>query len=287
MKISDILNSGKVTVSCELFPPKHGSMLLGIHDVVRETAKLHPSFISITHHVGGVMNSDMISLLSEVQDYGVPVLPHLTSISLNRQTVKDILSELKKSGIENILALRGDNPNGQEFTKNEHYHHASDLMKEIQNFGDFCIGGACYPEGHPESTSLEKDMESLKIKVDNGCQFLTTQMFFDNNILYNFLYRMLNHKIDVPIIAGIMPVVDGRSITRICKLSNTTLPPRFRMIVDKFSDNKDTMSQAGIAYASEQIIDLIANDIHHIHIYTMNKPDIAGRIMNNLSEILK
>jgi methylenetetrahydrofolate reductase (NADPH) len=287
MKISDVLNNGKVTVSCELFPPKHGSVLSGIQDVVRETIKLHPSFISITHHSGGIINSDMISLLSEIQNYGLPVLPHLTCISLDHPTVRNILSELKKNGIKNILALRGDIPHGQELTKNEQYHHASDLMKEIQDLGDFCIGGACYPEGHPESTSLEKDMESLRIKVDNGCQFLTTQMFFDNNILYNFLYRMLNHKIDVPIIAGIMPVVDSRLITRICKLSNTVLPPRFRMIIDKFSGNSSTMSQAGIAYATEQIIDLIANDIHHIHIYTMNKPDIAGRIMNNLSEILK
>jgi methylenetetrahydrofolate reductase (NADPH) len=287
MKIIDILNNGKVTVSCELFPPKHGSRLLGIQDVARETVRLHPSFISITHNTGDVISNNMVGLASEVQNYGVPVLAHLTCISSDRQTVKNILSELKKSGIENILALRGDIPKGQEFTENEQYHHACDLMKEIQNFGDFCIGGACYPEGHPESTSLEKDMESLKIKIDSGCQFLTTQMFFDNNILYNFLYRMLNHKINVPIIAGIMPVVDSRLITRICKLSNTTLPPRFRMIVDKFSDNSSTMSQAGIAYATEQIIDLIANDIRHIHIYTMNKPGIAGRIMNNLSEILK
>jgi len=160
-------------------------------------------------------------------------------------------------------------------------------MKEIQSAGNFCIGGACYPEGHPESESLEKDIESLKSKVDCGCSFLTTQMFFDNNILYNFLYRLLHHKIDIPVIAGIMPVINGRQIARICKLSGTILPPRFRAIVDKFSEDSAAMTQAGIAYATEQIIDLIANDVRNIHIYTMNKPDIAGKIMNNLSEIFK
>jgi len=160
-------------------------------------------------------------------------------------------------------------------------------MKVISDFGGFCIGGACYPEGHPEAESLQKDMESLKIKADCGCQFLTTQMFFDNNILYNFLYRMLHHGIDVPVVAGIMPVTDGRQIARICKLSGTALPARFRAIVDKFSANPAAMNQAGVAYATEQIIDLIANDVRHIHIYTMNKPDIAGRIMGNLSEIFK
>ena len=198
-----------------------------------------------------------------------------------------VLSKLAEDKIENILALRGDIPNGQEFPADSQYQHACDLMKEIQNFGNFCIGGACYPEGHPESENLEKDIESLKIKVDCGCRFLTTQMFFDNNILYNFLYRLLHHKIDVPVIAGIMPVINGRQIARICKLSGTILPQRFRSIVDKFSNDSAAMSQAGIAYATEQIIDLIANDVRHIHIYTMNKPNIAGRIMSNLSEIFK
>jgi methylenetetrahydrofolate reductase (NADPH) len=160
-------------------------------------------------------------------------------------------------------------------------------MKEIQSVGGFCIGGACYPEGHPESESLDKDIENLKIKMYNGCSFLTTQMFFDNSVLYNFLYRLLHYQIDVPVIAGIMPVTDGRQIARICKLSGTVLPPRFRAVVEKFSGNSAAMAQAGIAYATEQIIDLISNDVRNIHIYTMNKPDIAGKIMENLSEIFK
>jgi methylenetetrahydrofolate reductase (NADPH) len=285
MKISDILNTGKVTVSCELFPPKHGSGLLGAQNIVRETAALRPSFISITYGAGGGTSDHTASLAVEAQKHGIPALAHLTCVSSDRQTIKDVLSKLAAGNVENILALRGDIPDGQPFPVDAQYHHACDLMKEIS--GDFCIGGACYPEGHPESESLEKDIESLKIKVDCGCRFLTTQMFFDNNILYNFLYRLLHHKMDVPVIAGIMPVTDGRLIARICKLSGTALPPRFRAIVDKFSANSAAMNQAGIAYATEQIIDLIANDVRNIHIYTMNKPDIAGRIMNNLSEIFK
>jgi methylenetetrahydrofolate reductase (NADPH) len=287
MKISDILNAGKVTVSCELFPPKHGSGLRGAQNVVRETAGLRPSFISITYGAGGGTSGDTASLAAEAQKYGIPALAHLTCISSSRETVRGVLNQLASLGIENILALRGDIPEGNPFPADAQYHHACELMKEIQSAGDFCVGGACYPEGHPESESLDKDMESLKIKVDCGCRFLTTQMFFDNNILYNFLYRLLHHKIDVPVIAGIMPVIDGRLITRICKISGTVLPPRFRAIVDKFSGNSGAMNQAGIAYATEQIIDLIANDVRHIHIYTMNKPDIAAKIMGNLSEIFK
>ncbi|MDR2702152.1 MAG: methylenetetrahydrofolate reductase [Spirochaetaceae bacterium] len=287
MKISDILNTGRVTVSCELFPPKHGSGMADAQNVVRETASLRPSFISITYGAGGGTSNHTASLAVEAQKHGIPALAHLTCVSSDRQTIRGVLSKLAADKIENILALRGDIPNGQSFPTDAQYHHACDLMKEIQSSGDFCVGGACYPEGHPESESLEKDIESLKIKADCGCRFLTTQMFFDNNILYNFLYRLLHHKIDVPVIAGIMPVTDRRQIARICKISGTVLPQRFRAIVDKFSGNSAAMNQAGIAYATEQIIDLIANDVRNIHIYTMNKPDIAGRIMNNLSEIFK
>jgi len=287
MKISDILNTGKITVSCELFPPKHGSGLAGAQDVVRRTAALRPSFISITYGAGGGTSDYTENLANEAQKQGIPALAHLTCVSSDHKTITDVLTKLKADNIENILALRGDIPDGQPFPADAQYHHACDLMKEIQKAGDFCIGGACYPEGHPESENLEKDIESLKIKVDCGCSFLTTQMFFDNNILYNFMYRLLHHKIEVPVIAGVMPVINGKQIARICKISGTVLPPRFRAIVDKYSDNSAAMNQAGIAYATEQIIDLIANDVRNIHIYTMNKPDIAGKIMSNLSEIFK
>ena len=288
MKIIDLLNTGKVTVSCELFPPKHGSLLAGAKEVVRQTAALKPSFISITYASGGGTSDHTVSLADEVQNgCGATALAHLTCVSSGREAVKSVLTELASRKIENILALRGDLGENMPLPDQTEYHHACDLMKEIRDFGGFCIGGACYLEGHPESESLKKDMESLKIKVDSGCQFLISQMFFDNNILYNFMYRYLNSGIKAPVIAGIMPVTDGKQIARICKLSGTVLPPRFRAIVDKFSANPGAMKQAGVAYATEQIIDLIANDVRNIHIYTMNKPDIAGRIMDNLSEIFR
>ncbi len=287
MKIIDLLNSDKVTVSCELFPPKHGSELEGAKTIVHDTAKLSPSFISITYGAGGGVSGYTVNLAEEAQNVcGVTALAHLTCISHDRDTVNKLLTELKSRNIENILALRGDIPQGDASSK-RHYNYASELIQDINQFGGFCIGGACYPEGHPESPTLQKDIENLKIKVDCGCQFFTTQMFFDNNILYNFMFRLLKCGIDVPVVAGIMPVVNSRQITRICKLSGAALPPRFKAIVDKFSDNPAAMHQAGVAYACEQIIDLIANGVNNIHIYTMNKPNIAGMIMKNLSEIFK
>ena len=229
-----------------------------------------------------------IRLADEVQNgCGVTALAHLTCVAHDKDTIREVLTELRSYGIENILALRGDIPDKASFPEPQQYRYASELIEEIQAYGDFCIGGACYPEGHPESSTLDKDIEYLKIKAASGCRFLTTQMFFDNNILYSFMFRLLKSGVDIPVIAGVMPVTNARQITRICKLSGTALPPRFRAIVDKFANEPAAMNQAGVAYATEQIIDLIANGVNHIHLYTMNKPDIAGRIINNLSEIFK
>lgn len=286
MKITDILKDGGITVSCELFPPKAGSELHQAKKIVEEMAVLGPSFMSVTYGAGGGTSAHTVSLANEVQNInGITALAHLTCVSSNRDEIHDVLSALKEQGIHNILALRGDIPQGQSFPEAGQFRHASELIAEIRSSGDFCIGGACYPEGHPESPTMDEDIEGLKMKISSGCQFLTTQMFFDNNILYNFMFRLLKSGIDVPVIAGIMPVTNGRQIARICSLSGTALPPRFRAIVDKFSENPAAMKQAGIAYATEQIIDLIANGVSHIHIYTMNNPEIAGRIMGNLSEI--
>jgi methylenetetrahydrofolate reductase (NADPH) len=288
MKISSILNADKVPVSCELFPPKYGSELDMAKSVVRATAALKPSFISVTYGAAGTTGGLTVSLAEEVQRTGeVTALAHLTCVASSDESIGRVLDGFKQHGIENILALRGDVPEGAPCFSPGRYRYACELMREIRDYGGFCIGGACYPEGHPEAETLQSDIESLKIKVDNGCEFLTTQMFFDNNILYNFMYRLLKNGIQVPIVAGIMPVTNKKQIERICKLSGTALPPRFRAIVEKFSDDPSAMNQAGVAYATEQIIDLIANGINHIHIYTMNKPDIAGRIMANLSEIFK
>ncbi|MCI8873997.1 MAG: methylenetetrahydrofolate reductase [NAD(P)H] [Lachnospiraceae bacterium] len=286
MKISDLLQKKEVTISCELFPPKKGSELEKAHEIVREMAKVKPSFMSVTYGASGGISEHTVDLANEVQNVnGVLALAHLTCASSGRDKIQEVLKELKEHQIENILALRGDIPEHVEFPLPNQYHHASELIEEIKNFGDFCIGGACYPEGHPEAESLEADIDNLKRKVEAGCEFLTTQMFFDNNILYNFLYRTLKRGIEVPVIAGIMPVTNVKQIRRITSLSGTILPQRFRAIVERFADYPAALKQAGIAYATDQIIDLIANGVNHVHIYTMNKPDVAGAIFRNLSEI--
>ena len=193
--------------------------------------------------------------------------------------------ELKANGIENILALRGYRP--ENYSGGGSYTYAIDLIRDIKVQGDFCIGAACYPEGHVESVNKTEDIQHLKEKVEAGCDFVTTQMFFDNNILYNYLYRVREKGITVPVIAGIMPVTNVAQIKRICSMSGTYLPARFKAIVDRFGDNPAAMKQAGIAYATEQIIDLIANHVNGIHVYSMNKPDVAAQIKGSLSEIIR
>ena len=288
MKISELLKSKEITISCELFPPKKGSELQKAHDLVREIAQLCPTFISVTYGATGGISEHTVNLANEAQNVnGITALAHLTCASSDRNKIQEVLGGLNQNKIENILALRGDIPENADFPLPNQYRHASELIAEIRAFGDFCIGGACYPEGHPEAESVEADIDNLKRKVEAGCEFLTTQMFFDNNILYSFLYKALKKGIHVPVIAGIMPVTNVSQMKRIGALSGSVLPQRFRMMVERFADNSAALKQAGIAYATEQIIDLIANGVGHIHIYTMNKPDVAGAIMHNLSEIYK
>ncbi|QEY35245.1 methylenetetrahydrofolate reductase [NAD(P)H] [Caproiciproducens galactitolivorans] len=286
MKISECLKSGRVTVSCELFPPKKDGELEHVREVVRDMAALKPNFMSVTYGAGGGTSENTVRIAQEIESRGITALAHLTCVSSTKDQVARILAELKEKRIENILALRGDIPKDSDFPSPGHYRYACELVAEIKAHGGFCIGAACYPEGHIECAHKEDDIEYLKRKVESGCDFLTTQMFFDNNILYNFLYRILAKGINVPVVAGIMPVTNSRQIKRICALSGTVLPPRFKAIVDKFSDRPAAMEQAGIAYATEQIVDLISNNVKNIHIYTMNKPDVAARIMGNLSEII-
>lgn len=287
MKIIDILNSRKITVSCELFPPKQDGDIQQVNEVVQEIAQLKPDFMSVTYGAGGGTSQNTVNIAAEVQNCGVPALSHLTCVSSTKEQVCAVLEDLKSKRIENVLALRGDIPKNAEFPTSSHYHYASELIQQIKEQGDFCIGAACYPEGHVECEHKADDIEYLKQKVDSGCDFLTTQMFFDNNILYNFLFRILAKGIHIPVVAGIMPVTNSKQIKRICALSGTALPPRFLAIVDRFADKPQAMKQAGIAYATEQIIDLISNGVNSIHLYTMNKPEIAAKIMDNLSEIIK
>lgn len=286
MKISELLNSGKVTVSCEIFPPKKTDGLGQVREVVRKISEFRPSFLSVTYGAGGGTSQNTLEIASGVQKLGVPALAHLTCASATREQIDLILEQFRQKGLENVLALRGDIPPGVEFPTPRQYHYASELVAQVRRKENFCIGAACYPEGHVECEHKEDDIGYLKEKVDAGCDFLTTQMFFDNNILYNFLYRILAKGIRVPVVAGIMPVTNSRQIKRICSLSGTVLPPRFKAIADKFADKPEAMKQAGVAYATEQIIDLISNGVNAIHIYTMNKPEIAGKIMGNLSEII-
>ena len=286
MKISELLKTKEVTISCELFPPKKGSELKKAHQVVKEMAILKPAYISVTYGASGGISEHTVDMANEVQNVnGVTALAHLTCASSGREKIQEVLAKLQQHNIENILALRGDIPENLDFPLPGQYRHASDLIEEIKSFGDFCIGGACYTEGHPEAESVDADLNYLKQKVEAGCEFLTTQMFFDNNILYNFLYRALKKNIQVPVIAGIMPVTNVNQIKRITALSGTALPQRFRAIVERFADHPAALGQAWIAYATEQIIDLIANGVNNVHIYTMNKPDVAGAILKNLSEI--
>ena len=287
MKISELLKQDRVTISCEIFPPKKDDDFEKVQAAVEKIAALKPDFISVTYGASGGTSKNTAKIASLIQEEcGVTALAHLTCASSTKEEVSGVIENLKTAGIENILALRGDIPAGAEFPAPDRYQYAYELIGEVKRHGDFCIGGACYPEGHVECASKDLDLDHLKQKVESGCEFLTTQMFFDNNVLYSFLYRALMKDIRVPVLAGIMPVTNGRQIKRSCELSGTSLPPRFRNIVDKFGQNPAAMKQAGIAYATEQIIDLIANGVKGIHLYTMNNPDVAASIIGNLSDVL-
>ncbi len=285
MKIKEILGKGCPTLSFEVFPPKTEDKFEGVEQAALAIAKLKPAFMSVTYGAGGGTSRYTVQIASDIQEScGVVSLAHLTCVSSTREKVHQVLGELKEKKIENVLALRGDIPADGKVEKD--YRYASQLIREIKQAGDFCIGAACYPEGHVESANKTEDILHLKEKVEAGCDFVTTQMFFDNNILYNYLYRIREKGITVPVVAGIMPVTNRSQIQRICQMSGTYLPARFKAIVDRFGDRPAAMKQAGIAYATEQIIDLIANGVNGIHIYTMNKPDVAARIQDSLSEIL-
>ena len=286
MKIKDLLQQSdrKVVFSCEIFPPKKDVEFSGIFETVDAIHQLGADFISVTYGAAGSTSKKTVEVASYIQDtHHIPALAHLTCCSSTREEIHQRLEEMKARGIENILALRGDRP--KEFVPGP-YTYAIQLIQDIKAQGDFCVGGACYPEGHVECPHKEDDIYYLKEKVEAGCDFLTTQMFFDNSALYSFLYRAQEVGINVPILAGIMPVTNAAQMTRILSLSGTTLPNRFRMILDRFRERPDAMKQAGIVYAAEQMVDLVANGVRGVHVYTMNKPDVAAGIAENLSKVL-
>ena len=290
MKLTEIFRQGKRTLSFEVFPPKTSVSLESIRAAIVRIAALNPAFISVTYGAGGGTSRYTLQITENIKhNLGVPALAHLTCVSSSRAEVAERIADLQRAGVENVMALRGDLTPELEAAGRETwaYHHAAELMRELKAAGGFCIGGACYPEKHPESASLAEDIAHLKEKVEAGCDFLTTQMVFDNATYYSFLYRAREAGITIPVIPGIMPITAANQVERAIKLSGSFVPRRFLALVDKFGDDPAAMKQAGIAYATDQIIDLYANGVRNVHIYTMNKPDVAAKIMENVSDILE
>ncbi len=289
MKLTEIFSKNKYSLSFEVFPPKTSDLYDGVKSATEEIARLSPAFMSVTYGAGGGTSKYTLDIAQNIKrDCGVESLAHLTCVSSTREGVRARIADIKAAGVENIMALRGDIPAekmGEERSLWD-YRHAVELVREIKEAGDFCVGGACYPEVHPESVSQKEDIRYLKEKVDAGCDFLTTQMFFDNNLLYNFLYKIREAGIEVPVLAGIMPITNAKQVERAIKLSGSFMPQRFKTIVDKFGHDPAAMKQAGIAYATDQIIDLFANGVTNVHVYSMNKPEVAAKIKENLSEII-
>jgi methylenetetrahydrofolate reductase (NADPH) len=290
MKLTELFNKDRLSLSFEVFPPKTDTAFESVRHATEEIAALRPSFMSVTYGAGGGTSRYTLEIAKNIKEhYGVPTLAHLTCVSSTKETVGEKIKEIKAAGIENVMALRGDLTPELEASDRSGwaYRHAVDLIRELKESGaDFCIGGACYPEIHPESANQKEDIKYLKEKVDAGCSFLTTQMFFDNNLLYNFLYKIREAGITVPVIPGVMPITNGNQVERAIKLSGSFMPQRFKSLVDKFGSTPAAMKQAGIAYATDQIIDLFANGITNVHVYSMNKPDVAKQIQKNLSDIL-
>ena len=291
MKLSELLRGDTPHLSFEVFPPKTDTAFASVRAAVEEIAELHPSFMSVTYGAGGGTSRYTLDIAKNIKDlHGVETLAHLTCVSSTRETVREKIAQIKAAGIENVMALRGDltpEMEGQD-RSGWAYRHAVDLIRDIRESGaDLCIGGACYPEIHPESADQREDIRYLKEKVDAGCSFLTTQMFFDNNLLYNFLYKIREAGITVPVIPGIMPITNANQVARAIKLSGSFMPRRFASLVDRFGADPEAMKQAGIAYATDQIIDLFANGITNVHVYSMNKPDVAAKIQDNVSAIIR
>lgn len=286
MKLSTVLGKEQVTLSFEVFPPKSTADFESVKTAAYNVAALHPDYMSVTYGAGGSTSRNTLAIAEGIQkEFGVPTIAHLTCVGATKDSIRKALTDMRAAGVENVLALRGDKPDWMEGEPFTDYHYASELVDSIREFGGFCIGGACYPEGHPDAENKRGDILNLKRKVDAGCEFLTTQMFFDNHIFYNFLYRAREAGITVPIIPGIMPITRASQVKNAVKLSGCNMPERFINIVDHFGQNKDAMRQAGIVYAAGQIIDLIANGIKNIHVYSMNNSRMVQGILENLSAI--
>lgn len=290
MKIIDVLNKEKMSLSFEVFPPKKETSYESVRNATEEIGALKPAFMSVTYGAGGGISNYTIDISKNLMEkYQVPMLAHLTCVSSSRAMVTQKIQDMKAAGIENVMALRGDlTPELMESDRSQwEYHYAVELVRQLkEEYPSFCIGGACYPEVHPESRNQKEDIKHLKEKVNAGVDFLTTQMVFDNNLFFNFMYKLREAGVTVPVLPGIMPITNANQVERAIKLSGSFMPQRFKALVDKFGSDPAAMKQAGIAYATDQIIDLYANGITNVHVYSMNKPDVARGIMSNVSDIL-
>lgn len=285
MRITDIIKGDKPSLSFEVFPPKTFDSLKSASKAAEDIAELCPGYMSVTYGAGGSTDIYTPEIAARILAKGVTPLAHLTCVSSDEEKVESVLKRLTDIGVDNILALRGDLPQGVERHEGV-YRYASDLVAKIRDYGGFCIGGACYPEGHPECADIDRDIDHLKVKIENGCEFLTTQMFFDNEIIYSYMDRLARAGITVPVVPGIMPVTNAKQIGRIIAISGNALPKKFMRIIERYGDNVSAMKQAGVAFATEQIIDLYAGGFNAVHVYSMNKPDVARSIRDNVSEII-
>ncbi|MCM1161360.1 MAG: methylenetetrahydrofolate reductase [NAD(P)H] [Roseburia sp.] len=286
MKISEIYSKHKRSLSFEIFPPKKDSELKNIDATLEVLCQLKPDFISVTFGAGGSSNCNRtIELAKKIKyEYQVEPVVHLTCLSYDKAEIDEFSKVLTEEGIQNVLALRGDkNPNIQE---KEDFKHASDLMEYLGQKGNFCMAGACYPECHPESENRVSEIRHLKKKVDAGAQVLLSQLFFDNDYFFRFVEDCRIGGIGVPIIPGIMPVINAAQIKRMVTMCGASFPVRFQKIIHKFEDNKEALFDAGMSYALSQIIDLLVNDIDGIHLYTMNNPVVAGKICEGIRNII-
>ncbi len=285
MKISEILKKERRTLSFEVFPPKNAENFNSVMSAAEKIATLAPDYMSVTYGAGGGTSLYTAEIASRISGFGVTPLAHLTCISSSKEKVREVLTGLREREITNVLALRGDIPEGFDRGGAE-YRYASELMEEICRFGGFSIGGACYPEGHPESISREADLLALKAKAQAGCEFLTTQMFFDNEVFYRFADELSRTGVDLPLVAGIMPITSAAQVEKMIKFSGSALPKRFSRMIDRFGSDSVAMAEAGIEYATEQISALYDRGFGFAHVYTMNKPFVAEAIKKNLVSYL-
>ena len=286
MKISELFNKNKTVFSLEIFPPKKTSSVDTIYDTLDQLKDIHPDFVSVTYGAGGsIVNNLTCEIASIIKNkYGIEAVAHLTCVNCTKEDVDSILDQLKQNNIENILALRGDiNP---EYTPKKDFKHATDLAGDISKKGGFNISGAGYPECHVEAPSPEEDILNLKKKVEAGVSSLTTQLFFDNNVFYNFMENVRKAGISVPVEAGIMPVTNKKQIERMVSMCGASLPSKFVKMIQKYDGNQEALRDAGIAYAVDQIVDLISNGAEGIHLYTMNNPLVACRISEAIKNLL-